>query len=134
MSRFGPYLLALVKAALLVWGGLGLVEYLVPPVAFGLQNANFPPGTQLLHWILILLTGLVFLVGFAMRWQYTPFATITMYATLATLCFVETVDFRAFGEGVERYFVMFAEYLLYFVLSAYLLSSTRIRARFSGRA
>jgi uncharacterized membrane protein YphA (DoxX/SURF4 family) len=133
MSRYAPYALVLLKAALLVWGVLGLVEYLAPSVALGLQNANFPPGTQLLHWILILLTGLVFLLGFATRWRYTPFATITMYATLATLCFVETVDFRAFGDGVERYFVMSAEYLLYLALFAYLLSSTRIRARFSRR-
>jgi hypothetical protein len=134
MSRYAPFALVFVKGTLLVWGGLGLVEYLAPSVAFGLQNENFPPGTQLLHWILILLTGLVFLLGFATRWKYTPFATITMYATLATLCFVETVDFRAFGDGVERYFVMSAEYLLYLALSAYLLSSSRIRARFSGHA
>ena len=132
MSRYGPYLLVLVKAALLVWGALGLVEYLVPSLAVGLQNPNFPPGTQLLHWILILLTGLIFLLGFALRWIYTPFATITMYATLATLCFIETVDFQAFGGGVTRYYVMSAEYLLYLALSAYLLSSAQIQARFSG--
>jgi len=131
MSRCVPWLLVVLKAALAAWGALGLVEYFVPSLAFGLQNANFPPGTQLLHWIL--LTGLVFLVGFVMRWQYTPFATITMYATLATLCFVETVDFRAFGGGVARYYVMSAEYLLYLALSAYLLNSMRIRARFSAR-
>lgn len=132
MSRYGLYLLVLVKAALLVWGALGLVEYLAPSLAVGLQNPNFPPGTQLLHWILILLTGLIFLLGFALRWTYTPFATITMYATLATLCFVETVDFQAFGGGVTRYYVMSAEYLLYLALSAYLLRSTQIQARFSG--
>jgi hypothetical protein len=132
MSRYGPYLLLLVKAALLVWGGLGLIEYFVPSVAIGLQNPNFPPGTQLLHWILLLLTGFVFLLGFASRWSYTPFVTITMYATLATLCFVETVDFQAFGGGVARYYVMSAEYLLYLALSVYLLSSARIQARFSG--
>lgn len=132
MSRYGLYLLVLVKAALLVWGALGLVEYLVPSLAVGLQNPNFPPGTQLLHWILILLTGLIFLFGFALRWTYTPFATITMYATLATLCFIETVDFQAFGGGITRYYVMSAEYLLYLALSAYLLSSSQVQARFSG--
>jgi hypothetical protein len=134
MSRYAPWLLVVLKVALVVWGGLGLVEYLVPSVAFGLQNANFPAGTQLLHWILILLTGLVFLLGFAMRWKQTPFAMITMYATLATLCFVETVDFQAFGGSVARYYAMSAEYLLYIVLSAYLLRSSRIQSRFSARA
>lgn len=134
MSRYAPYILVLVKAALVAWGGLGLAEYLDPSVAVGLQNPNFPAGTQLLHWILLLLTGSVFLLGFALRWRYTPFATITLYATLATLCFIETVDFRAFGDGVQRYYVMAAEYLLYIVLCAYLLSSSLIRARFSGRA
>jgi len=134
MSRYAPYLLVLVNAALVAWGRTTILTQRDPSVAVGLQNPNFPAGIQLLHWILLLLTGSVFLLGFALRWRYTPFATITLYATLATLCFVETVDFRAFGDGVQRYYVMAAEYLLYIVLSAYLLSSSHIRARFSGRA
>jgi hypothetical protein len=131
MSRSLPYLLLAVKVALFAWGFLGLLEYFFfPSLAFGLQNGRFPHGTQLLHWLLLLLVGSIFVVGFVLRWRHTPFATITMYATLATLCFVETVDFGAFGGGPGRYFIMAAEYAVYVILSIYLLRSQRIRERF----
>jgi len=102
-------------------------------VAFGLQDTNFPLGTQFLHWLLLLLTGAVFIIGFLLRWRHTPFATIVMYATLATLCFIETVDFNAFGGGSNRFFIMAAEYALYIALSTYLLCSKHIKERFGYR-
>lgn len=130
MARVFPYLLLAVSALLIVWAVFGFVEYFAPSVAFGLQDPGFPQGTQFLHWLLILLTGTIFVVGFLLRWKHTPFATITMYATLATLCFVETVDFNAFGGGPNRFLFMAAEYVAYVVLSAYLLRSQRIAERF----
>ncbi|MEM1128055.1 MAG: hypothetical protein AAGI71_15520 [Bacteroidota bacterium] len=130
MARSFPYVLLAVSAFLLVWGLLGLVEYFAPSVALGLQDPGFPPGTQFLHWLLLVLTGTIFVVGFLLRWTHTPFATITMYATLATLCFVETVDFGAFGGGPERFFIMGAEYVTYVVLSVYLVRSRHIAERF----
>jgi hypothetical protein len=132
MSRSFPYLLLAIKAALFAWGLLGLLEYLVPSLTLGLQNAKFPPGTQLLHWLLLLLSGSIFVVGFALRWRHTPYATITMYVALATLCFIETLDFGAFGGGPARFVIMAGEYALYIGLSVYLLRSQRIRARFRG--
>lgn len=130
MSRFFPYVLILVKAGLLIWGVLGFWEYVVPSAGFGLQNAGFPPGTQFLHWLLITLTGSIFVVGFLLRWQHTPFATVTMYATLATLCFIETIDFGAFGGPPQSLFVMGGEFATYLAISFYLLRSRHIRNRF----
>lgn len=134
MSRAFPYLLLAIKAVLLVWGLLGLLEYFSPSLRLGLQNDNFPQGTQLLHWLLLLLSGSTFVGGFLWRRRYTPFATITMYAALATLCFVETVDFGAFGGGTTSYFIMAGEYAVYIALSIYLLQSRRIAERFGSRS
>ena len=132
LLRFAPHLILLISAVLACWGVLGLVEYAFPNVALGLQNPNFPAGTQFLHFLAILVTGLVFLVGYYLRWSGTPFATVTMYAVLATLCFVETVDFRAFGDGPGRFVPMSVEYLVYIALAAYLLKSPTMHRRFSS--
>lgn len=129
--RFMPYLLLLISALLTAWGALGLLEYLSPSVSLGLQNPNLPAGTQFLHFFAILLTGLVFLFGYYFRWPPTPFATVTMYAVLAALCFVETVDFRAFGDGAARFLPMSVEYAVYVALGFYLLKSPAMQRRFS---
>jgi len=126
------YVLLTMKGMLLVWGTLGFIEYFVPSAAFGLQDSNFPAGVQFLHWLLISLTGIIFIFGFLKRWRYTAFATIIMYATLATLCFVETVDFNAFGGGDRRFIIMAVEFILYIILSTYLLRSKQVRIRFQS--
>lgn len=131
LQRYVPHLLLLISVVLLTWGAAGLVEYATPQVTFGLQNPNFPRGIQFLHFLALLLTGFVFLVGYFLRWPATPFATVTMYAVLATLCFVETVDFQAFGNGPSRFIPMTVEYAVYLLLSAYLLKSQAMRRRFS---
>jgi hypothetical protein len=128
-KRF-PYVLVLLSVALIVWATLGFVEYVQPTVAFGLQDANFPAGTQFLHWLLILTTGLLFTTGFISRWKHTPFATIVMYASLATLCFVQTVDFQAWGGGPYRFIPMATEFAAYIAFSMYLLRSKEIQVRF----
>lgn len=132
MSKSFIYVLIVMKLGLIVWGILGAIEYFVPAVAFGLQDSNFPPGVQFLHWLLILLTGVIFVFGYLARWQYTPFVSIVMYATLATLCFVETVDFNAFGGGDRRFLIMGVEYVLYIILGVYLLRSGQVRLRFQS--
>jgi hypothetical protein len=133
MIRNFIYALVVVKGVLVIWGILGFIEYFSPSVTFGLQNSTFPIGVQFLHWLLIVLTGSIFIVGFLLRWRYTPFATVTMYATLATLCFVETVDFNAFGGGPKRFFIMGAEYALYIALSLFLIRSKQAKERFGYR-
>jgi hypothetical protein len=125
-----PCLLLTISAVLAVWGALGLLEYAAPGVALGLQNAKFPAGLQFLHFAAILATGAIFLGGYVARWRHTPFATVVMYAVLATICFIETIDFDAFGDGPTRFIPMTAEYVAYVALSAYLLRSAAMRARF----
>ncbi|MEM1405044.1 MAG: hypothetical protein AAGG55_17035 [Pseudomonadota bacterium] len=132
MSQLALHLLLIVKILLIIWGVMGLIEYLEPSADFGLQDANFPPGVQFLHWQLIILTGLFFVGGYVLRWRHTVSVTIAMYATLATLCFVETVDFDAFGGGPGRFLIMSAEYALYVALSVYLLRSRSVKDRFRG--
>ncbi|WP_419911132.1 hypothetical protein [Hoeflea sp.] len=126
-----PYLLLLVSAVLTIWGALGLLEYFIPAIVLGLENEKFPAGLQFLHFFSIFVTGTIFLFGYLTRWRHTPFATIVMYAVLATLCFVETVDFEAFGGGPTRFIPMAIEYVVYVCLSAYLLRSSRIRQHFN---
>jgi hypothetical protein len=132
MGKNFIYVLLTVKGMLLFWGVLGFVEYFVPTAKFGLQDSNFPAGVQFLHWLLISSTGIIFIFGYLKRWRHTVFVTITLYATLATLCFVETVDFNAFGGGDRRFFIMAVEYMLYIILSTYLFRSTQIRLRFQS--
>ncbi|MEM1416794.1 MAG: hypothetical protein AAGH15_17995 [Myxococcota bacterium] len=132
-ERF-PQVLLVVHAVLLGWGVLGLIEYFVPAATLGLQNASFPPGTQFLHFASVLVAGAVYVGGYLTRWPSTVFATVTMYAVLATICFIETVDFGAFGGGPTRFLPMAAEYVTYALLSTYLLRSATVRARFPRAA
>lgn len=124
--------LVIIHAILTGWGVLGLVEYFFPNVSLGLQDANFPAGTQFLHFAAILVTGVIFLGGYFARWSKTPFATMTMYAVLATICFIETVDCGAFGGGPTRFVPMGIEYVTYVGISIFLLRSQTMRQRFSS--
>lgn len=130
LDRFLSYALLAVSFGLLCWGLLGLLEYAFPVLRLGLQNGNFPAGLQFLHFFALVLTGAIFSFGYLKRWLHTPYATITMYAVLATICFVETVDFGAFGGGVKGVMTMILEFTLYVALSAYLLRSAAIHGRF----
>jgi len=132
VARHFPHLLVLLKAVLVGWGVLGLIEYIAPAASLGLQNANFPAGTQFLHFAAILATGAIFIGGYFGRWRHTPFATVVMYAVLATLCFIETVDFGAWGAGPTRFIFIAVEYAMYVGLSVYLLRSATMRQRFAS--
>lgn len=131
VAKLFPHLLVLVHAALTGWGVFGLTEYFFPAVELGLQNASFPAGLQFLHFASILATGAIFLGGYFGRWRFMPFAVIVMYAVLATICFIETVDFGAFGGGSTRFIPMGVEYVTYLLLSVYLLRSSTMRNRLS---
>ncbi|MCY6383349.1 hypothetical protein [Hoeflea prorocentri] len=120
----------MLSAVLLIWGLSGLLEYAFSGVNLGLQNSNFPPGLQFIHFFAISLTGAIFVFGYLSRWPQTPYATMTMYAVLAALCFVETIDFQAFGGGAGGVAIMLLEFTLYIGLSVYLLRSTYIREHF----
>lgn len=134
VAKYFPYLFVVFKVALVAWGSLGLVEYFVPAVSLGLQDANFPAGTQFLHFAAILATGAIFLGGYVGRWRHTAFATVVMYAVLATLCFIETVDFGAWGGGLTRFIWIAVEYVMYVAFSTYMLRSATMRQRFASKS
>lgn len=132
LDRFLPKVLLAFSAGLLGWGLLGLLEYVFPTLSLGLQNSSFPNGLQFLHFFAIMLTGAIFFFGYFKQWTYTPYVTITMYAVLATLCFVETIDFGAFGGGTTGVVIMLVEFVTYVGLSTYLLRSTVIHHHFGN--
>ena len=128
LSQGFSYLLIFAATIMLGWGTLGFLEYftgLAPLVP--LQNATFPGGKQFIHWLLITLSGAVFLTGYFLRWRYTPLAMIVLYAALATLCAVETFDFM---ENPSRYWDFARECTYYVLISIYLVRSGRMRERF----
>jgi len=126
-SSVFSFLVLAASIFLAVWGSLGLIEYLFGVGPIRLQNPVFPDGVQLLHWIGITATGLIYLIGYYRRWQLTPFAMVVAYSVLATLCFVETMDFLT-NRG--RYVAMVLEYAAYIVISIYLFRSERMQTHF----
>lgn len=128
LSQAFSYLLILAATVMLGWGTLGFLEYftgLAPLVP--LQNATFPSGTQFIHWLLISLSGFVFLTGYALRWSYMPLAMIMLFAALATMCAIQTFDFM---DNPSRYGDFARECLYYVLMSIYLVRSRRMRERF----
>lgn len=128
LSQGFSYLLILAATVMLGWGTFGFLEYftgLAPLIP--LQNSTFPEGTQFVHWMLITLSGSVFLAGYFLRWPYTPLAMIVLYAALATLCAIETFDFM---ENPSRYGDFARECIYYVLISIYLVRSRRMRERF----
>lgn len=128
LSQGFSYLMILAATVMLGWGTLGFLEYftgLAPLMP--LQNSTFPSGTQFVHWLLITLSGGTFLIGYFSRWRYTPIAMTVMYASLATMCSIQTFDFM---ENPSRYADFARECTYYVIMSVYLFRSDRMRERF----
>ena len=128
LSKAFSYLIVLASMIMLGWGLLGFLEYftgLTPLMP--LQNPNFPIGMQTLHWILITATGAMFLIGFFLRWSYTPIAMPVMFTALATMCAVQTFDML---ETPDRYRNFVQECVNYIIISVYLFRSELMRDRF----
>ena len=128
LSQGFSYLIILASIIMLGWGLLGFLEYLtgLAPL-MPLQNATFPSGTQFVHWLVITLSGGTFLAGYFTRWSYTPIAMVVLFASLATLCAVQTFDFM---ENESRYADFARECFYYVIMSIYLFRSKRMRDRF----
>lgn len=128
LSQGFSYLIILAATVMFGWGILGFLEYfsgfapLMP-----LQNPTFPSGTQFVHWLLITLSGGTFLAGYILRWHYTPVAMMVLFASLATLCAVQTFDFM---ENESRYADYARECVYYIIMSIYLVRSKRMRNHF----
>ncbi len=128
LSGLFAHLLLAVSMLLTLWGLLGLLEFLVGAALFvPLQNPAFPPGMQFMHWLAISAGGLAYLAGYYRRWPGTPFLMIGIYAVMATLCFVQTVDLLT---NAGRYAAMAAEYVAYVAISVYLVRAERMRRHF----
>lgn len=128
LSQGFSYLIILASIIMLGWGLLGFLEYftgLAPLMP--LQNATFPSGTQFVHWLVITLSGGTFLTGYFTRWSYTPIAMVVLFASLATLCAVQTFDFM---DNESRYADFARECAYYVIISIYLIRSQRMRDRF----
>ena len=128
LSQGFSYLILLAATVMLGWGVLGFLEYftdLAPLMP--LQNPTFPTGTQFVHWTLITLSGGTLLAGYILRWSYTPVAMIVLFASLATLCAIQTFDFM---ENPSRYTDFMRECIYYIIMSIYLFRSKRMRDRF----
>ncbi len=128
ISLYYSYLLVLGSIGMTAWGLAGFVEYLFGvTVVIPLQNANFPAGTQFIHWLLITLSGSVFLFGYFTRWKYTPNAKLVICACLATMCFIQTFDFMTRDD---RYISYALEVTNYIVVTTYLFKSKLMQERF----
>ena len=81
------WLILFAATVMLGWGILGFIEYFTGlALLMPLQNPTFPNGTQFVHWFVITLSGATYLLGYVLRWRYTPVAMVVLYASLATLC------------------------------------------------
>jgi len=119
-----------IAAFLLVWGVLGMFEYVTgTPAVVLLQHPAYPAGLQFLQWTLLIAFGASFLIGYATRWPYTPLAVIVTFAMLAAMCFIQTFDFLT---NDFRYLAFVMECIAYVVISIYLLRSERMRLRFGA--
>ena len=128
VSTIFSHLLFLAAVVMLSWGILGFLEYFSEiALLMPLQNSTFPPGTQLLHWCLITLSGSVYLLGYLLKWKYTPMAMIVIYAMMATMCFIQTFDFMT---NPSRYTDFVRECIYYVIISVYLLRSRRMQTHF----
>ncbi len=128
ISQGIEYLVVLALVVMLGWGLLGLLEYftrLAPLMP--LQNETFPVGMQTLHWILITASGAMFLLGYTLRWSFTPIAMLFMFTALATMCAVSTFDML---ESSDRYRNFVQECINYIIISIYLFRSKRMLDRF----
>ncbi len=129
ISLYYSYLLILGSVGMTVWGLAGFTEYLFGiTVIIPLQNPNFPAGTQFIHWLLITLSGTVFLYGYFTRWPYTPNVKLVIYACLSTMCFIQTFDFMT---REDRYISYALEVTNYIVVSIYLFKSKLMQERFN---
>lgn len=130
ISLIYSYLLLASAVVFCFWGTAGFIEYFTgQQIIIPLQNPNFPMGTQFIHWFLITLKGFVFLIGYLKRWQYTPHVMVLLYACLATMCFIQTIDFMT---REDRYTSYATELISYTIASLYLFKSKRMQKHFKG--
>ncbi len=119
-----------VHGTLALWAAAGLVELATPaPPWPAVRNPELPGGLLVVHWLAMLGAGSVFLVGYLTRWPATPRVMVAAYASLATVCAVETFGYLT---NESRFVNMGVEYATYAILIA-LLHNAPLKDRF-GKA
>lgn len=129
-SKIYLVLLVIYSVIMLIWGLAGFFEYFsgIKPL-IKLQNSAYPSGVQFVHWLLISLSGGVFLVGYLMHWNLTPYAMILLFSNLAVLCTIETFDFMSDQWSLKAYIT---ELIFYVGSSLFLIYSEVSKAHFSS--
>jgi hypothetical protein len=128
VSKIYLTLLVLWAIVLIVWGLAGFFEYFtgVTPI-IKLQNKAYPNGVQFVHWLLISLTGITFLLGYFIHWKPTPMAMLVLFSNLALLCTIETVDFMSEQWSIKAYLT---ELTFYIGTALFLMYSTVSKSHF----
>lgn len=113
---------------LLVWGIAGFFEYFTSITPFiELQNQAYPNGLQFIHWLLISSTGTAFLLGYLIKWNWTPIVMVSLFSNLAILCTIETFDFMSEQWSFSQYII---ELVFYLVTSIFLLFAKVSKSHF----
>ncbi len=104
-------ILLVVHGFLAVWALVGFVEWFwADPPWSRVSNPLFPRNILFLQWFLTLIAAAVFIVGYIIRWQYTPIVMACIYIAMASLCAVETFEYM---KSDSRFIAMGIEYLAY---------------------
>lgn len=132
VSRAAIAILLSVHLFLVVWAVAGIFEMATGYAVWeGAISPGFPDWMLWLQWPPILLTGLAFVAGYALRWPQMPQAVIAGYAVLAALCAYQTFFLLTHDT---RFLAMAAEYAAYIAIGLFLLRSRLVRARLAGGA
>lgn len=120
--------LVLLHVGLLVWALMGTAELLLGDVPWTpVANPLFPPLMLAGHWLSVLYTSIVFLLGTFYRWPLTPPATVAGYGAMALVCLIETTQFLV-HDG--RWLAMTLEYAAYIAITLFLFGSAYMRGYF----
>lgn len=130
-SKVVMVVLLIWTVVMLVWGLSGFFEYFSGSIPFiHLQNSAYPRTVQFVHWLLITLTGGAFVLGYLLKWKWTPFVMVMLFSNLAVLCTIQTFDFMSEQWSYTAYST---EIVLYVLLSAFLLFSSLSKSHFKHR-
>jgi len=122
--------LAALHGGLLLWALVGLAEMAFTTLPWSrISNPLFPPRILAIHWLSVLATASIFLVGYAVKWPGTPVAVACGYVAMAGVCFIETTQYLD-HEG--RWLAMGLEYATYLAIGFYLLRATYPQVYFGG--
>jgi hypothetical protein len=126
-----PFLLTL-HALLLLWAVTGLVEWFSPSTPWPpISNPLFPRWLLFLHWLSVIFASLIFLLGFTLKWKWTPKAIVPAYAFMALVCAIETIGFLTHPL---RFLAMGLEYAAYIAIPMALHFVPTLKSRFESQS